>query len=298
MLFKGLITAMVTPFKNSGYGIEEDSLGKLIEYLIENKVSGLFILGTNGEFYSMTQQEKLDLVKLTVKIVNGRVPIYVGAGCNSTIETIELSKKMEDLGADVLSIITPYFAKLTDEEMYNHYTSIADEVHLPIMLYNIPKRTGNNLSPKLVSDLSNITNIKGIKDSSGDLRLLKDYIEITNDKDFYVLSGSDGVMLDGFHLGTSGSVSGTSNVITKTDKAIYDNFIAGDYTKAKEMQNNIQLFRETNHLATEPSVIKYALELRGIPVGQARKPIVPLDAKMKQKVAQVIDFYNELESNL
>lgn len=298
MLFKGLITAMVTPFKNDDYGIDEKATENLVEYLISSGVSGLFVLGTNGESYMMTKQEKIDLVEYVIHYAKGRVPIYVGTGCNSTQETIDLSKEMEKAGADVLSIITPYFANLSDEELYNHYATISEEIELPIMMYNIPKRTGNDLSPELVGRLAQLDNIKGIKDSSGELDKLAAYIEITKDEEFYVLSGSDGAMLEALKLGVSGAISGTSNVITKTDQAIFDQFNEGNLQKAKEMHDNIQLFRKTNHLGTEPAVIKYSLKIRGIPVGSPRKPINVIDEELKEKVKEVIKQYDKIESQL
>lgn len=298
MLFKGLITAMVTPFKNNDFGIDEKSTENLVEYLINSGVSGLFVLGTNGESYMMTKQEKIDLVEYVINCTKGRVPIYVGTGCNSTQETIDLSKEMEKLGADVLSIITPYFANLSDEELYNHYATISEEIELPIMMYNIPKRTGNDLSPELVGRLSKLDNIKGIKDSSGEIDKLAAYIEETKDDEFYVLSGSDGAMLEALKLGVSGAISGTSNVITKTDQAIFDQFNNGNLRKAKEMHDNIQMFRKTNHLATEPAVIKYALNVKGISVGVPRKPINDIGKDLKEKVKEVIKEYDKIESKL
>lgn len=298
MLFNGLITAMVTPFQKDKFGINEKGTKELVEYLIDGGISGLFILGTNGEAYMMTEQEKIELAKYTIHYANGRVPVYVGTGENSTLETIELSKKMEKLGADVLSVITPYFSKLNDEELYKHYASISEEINIPIMLYNIPNRTGNDLSSELVGRLAKLNNIKGIKDSSGDLNKLENYIEATKNEDFYVLSGSDGVMLEALKMGVSGAISGTSNVITKTDQAIFDFFNEGNLDKAKEMHDNIQLFRKTNHLATEPAVIKHALKLRGVPVGLPRNPIQPLGEELSKKVEEVIEKYNELESKI
>jgi len=299
MLFNGLITAMVTPFQqNNAFGIDKEGIQKLVDHLIDGGISGLFVLGTNGESYMMTEQEKIDLVKYTIEYVDGRVPVYVGTGYNTTLETVNLSRKMEELGADVLSIITPYFASLSDEELYNHYKTISDEVEIPIMLYNIPKRTGNDLSSELVRRLAKTDNIKGIKDSSGDLNKLTSYLEIAKDEDFHVLSGSDGAMLNALKLGVSGAVSGTSNVITKTDQAIFDYFNQGDLEQAKKMHDNIQPFRKTNHSATAPAVIKYSLNIRGIPVGEPRSPILPISGDLSQEVERVIKKYDELESDL
>ena len=163
MLYKGLITAMVTPFNNDGQGINKQAVEQLIIYLIDRGTNGLFTLGTNGESYLVSEKEKLEFVEYVTEFTNGQVPVYAGSGANSTQETIELSKKLSKYNIDALSVITPYFAKHTEEELFQHYKAVAESVDLPIILYNIPARTGNNISAELLERLIEIDNIVGIK---------------------------------------------------------------------------------------------------------------------------------------
>jgi len=156
-MFEGIITPIVTPFhRDEEQSINYEALEKLINYLIEHGVKGIFILGSNGEFHVIDEEEKVELAKKTIEIVNHRVPVFVGTGCCSTRETVRLSRKMEELGADALSVITPYFLKPTNENLYAHYKTIAQSVSLPIVLYNIPKATGCPLDPELVDRLADI----------------------------------------------------------------------------------------------------------------------------------------------
>ena len=224
-MFEGIITPIVTPFKRDDEeSINYEATEKLINHLIDHGVKGIFILGSNGEFHVIDEQEKIELAKKVIEIVDKRVPVFVGTGCCSTRETIRLSKKMEELGADALSIITPYFLKPTDANLYAHYKAIAESVNIPIILYNIPKATGCPLSPELVDKLADIPNIKAIKDSSGELERIQAYANIAKNKDFELLIGSDSKISYAYELGATAAVAGTSNVIVDTlvglDKAL------------------------------------------------------------------------------
>lgn len=196
MKMEGIITPIVTPFKrNASQEINYEATKELIDHLISHGVNGIFILGSNGEFHVIDEDEKIEFTKKVVEFVDKRVPVYVGTGACSTRATIRLSKAVEAAGADALSVITPYFLKPTDENLYNHYKEIAESVNIPIMLYNIPKATGCPLNPELVERLADIPNIKGIKDSSGDVDNLKAYAEIAKRKDINLLVGSDSKFL-------------------------------------------------------------------------------------------------------
>ena len=194
-MFEGIITPIVTPFnRDKEESINYEATEKLINYLIEHGVKGIFILGSNGEFHVVDEDEKVEFAKKVVEIVNKRVPVFVGTGCCSTRATVRLSKKMEEIGADALSVITPYFLKPTDENLYAHYKAVAQSVNIPIVLYNIPKATGCPLSPELVDRLADIPNIKAIKDSSGELERIQAYAKIAEtaeklQKDIDVLRG-------------------------------------------------------------------------------------------------------------
>ena len=194
---KGIITPILTPMKEDE-SINLDELCIQIDRLIDGGVHGIFCFGTNGEGYILDENEKIAVLEATIDHVKGRVPVYAGSGCISTRDTIRMSKKAQELGADVLSIITPSFAVASQKELYDHYVEVAKHVDIPIVLYNIPARTGNKLLPETVAKLAkDVDVIVGAKDSSGDWDNLKAYIQQTNylDKDFYVLSGNDSLIL-------------------------------------------------------------------------------------------------------
>lgn len=194
---KGIITPILTPM-NPDETVNLEVLRQQIERLIQGGVHGIFPIGTNGEAYALSFDEKLAIIETCVDQVKGRVPVYAGTGCITTRETIELSKRAADLGADILSIITPSFAVASQKEMYDHYVEVAKHVDVPIVLYNIPARTGNKLLPETVAKLAkDVDVIMGAKDSSGDWDNLQAYIRLTQDLDkgFKVLSGNDSLIL-------------------------------------------------------------------------------------------------------
>ena len=220
---KGIIPPILTPM-NADESINLDAFRSEIERLLAGGVHGIFPVGTNGEAYILSASEKLDLIAAAVDQVRGRVPVYAGTGCVSTAETIRMSIEAEKLGADALSIITPYFAAASQHELYAHYAEVAKHVSIPIVLYNIPPRTGNKLLPETVARLGrDIDVIMGAKDSSGDLENLKAYIRLTRDIDgFAVLAGNDGNILNCLKEGGAGGIAGRANIYPRTIASIYD----------------------------------------------------------------------------
>ena len=293
-MLNGIITAMVTPFESSG-NIDIKATEILIEKLIANGVQGIFVLGTNGEFHVIENDMKIKFAKKVVEIVAKRVPVYAGAGGNSTNEVIKLGKQMIAVGVDALSVITPYFVSLEEDELYNHYKMIAENLAIPIVLYNIPKNTGINLSFELVSKLSKISNIIGIKDSSGDINNIAGYIDNTSRDEFSVLSGSDSLILKALKLGASGAISATSNLLTTNNVEIYKQFIAGNLDKAEQWQQSLEEFRRILKYASIPSVLKQSLSLSGIDVGVPRLPVLPVtNPNDNQDIINTIKNYYHL----
>lgn len=290
MEVKGIIAAMVTPFDDN-QKINEVATKQLVEKLIKDGVSGIFILGTNGEFHVLTEEEKISFAKIVIDSVNKRVPVYVGAGGNSTSEVIALSQKMEKLGADALSMITPYFVPLTQEELIAHYKAVAASVKTPIILYNIPKMTGINIEIETVRELAKVSNIIGIKDSSGKLENIEGYIEAAKGQDFVVLSGSDSLILKALKLGATGAIAATANLITALDVSIYENYLNGNMEAAQEAQDDIEALRAVLKLGTIPSVLKKSVELAGIPVGPARFPVAGLEDEAVSKIKDMLNYY-------
>ena len=291
MKLEGIITPLVTPFDEQ-QNINYEATGQLIDHLIAHGVKGLFILGSNGEFHVLDDDEKVAFAEYVIKKTNHRVPVYVGTGGCSTKAVIALSKQMEALGADALSVITPYFIAPREEELIQHYKMIAESVKLPIILYNIPKSTGFNLSKAVVEELAGIPNIIAIKDSSGNMDNLKDYLDVANHHDFEVLIGSDSKMLEAFKMGAVGAVAGTSNLLTDIDVAIYDCFLQGDMEKASYYQSEIEPLRSALKLGTVPSILKKAVHLAGIPVGDARYPVCPCSEETTAKVKEMLAYYH------
>ena len=222
---RGIIPAVVTPFDKHD-NVDTGVLRNLVDYLVDSGVHGLFVLGSQGEFWALDYDEKKTILETVMDEVNGRIPVYAGTGGISTREVLKLTAMAESVGVDAVSILTPFFLSLTDEELYNHYKKIASSTELPVILYTNPDRTGANLSPRLLARLSRIDNIVGIKDSSGDLSLTTEYIRQT-DEDFSVLAGRDTLILATLLYGGKGSIAATANVVPKTAVDIYEAFIAG-----------------------------------------------------------------------
>jgi len=271
---KGIIPPIVTPM-NADESVNIPELRNQIERLIEAGIHGIFPFGTNGEGYILSLKEKEEVLEATIDQVHGRIPVYAGTGCISTRDTVWMSKRAEELGADVLSIITPSFAVASQKELYDHYTEVAKHVNIPIVLYNIPARTGNKLLPETVGKLAkDVDVIMGAKDSSGDLNNLLAYIEETKDLDkgFAVLAGNDGNILPCLKAGGAGGVAGRANIWPHTIASIYDLFIAGDIEAAQVAQDNISILQRVFKYGNPNTIIKKAVNLLGYPVGDCRKP--------------------------
>lgn len=289
-MLKGIIPAFLTPMKNEE--INYEAAEKHIDYLINEGVHGLFILGTNGEFHVLSDDEKVAYAKHVIEYTNKRVPVYVGVGACGTKETIELAKRMEALNPDALTVITPYLVKISQKELENHFKLIADSVQTPIILYNIPANTGINIDPETLKNLMTVDNIKGIKDSSGNLDNLESYIKVSeSNDDFSVLVGSDSKILAGLKLGAKGAVASTSNAIAKHVISVYDYFNNGYIDKAEKAQVEIDEIRNVLKLASVPAVIKRCVTLLGNDIGEARYPVENIGDKYDEEILKMLKFY-------
>lgn len=269
---KGIIVPIVTPLYPDE-SLNLDELKNQIERQIASGIDGIFTTGTNGEGYILTSEEKRRVLSTTILQVKGRVPVYAGTGCISTQETIRQSLEARALGADVISLITPSFASASQDELYAHYKTIADAIDAPILLYNIPARTGNNLEPETVRRLSKIKNIVGIKDSSGNWDTLKAYLELRKERpDFAVFSGNDSLILDTLIEGGQGAVSGCANVYPAVMASIYDLYRANKIEDARVAQNSIASFRAVFKYGNPNTIVKKAVAILGHPVGPCKAP--------------------------
>lgn len=272
---KGIIPPVVTPMNPEDESVNIPELRNQVERQINAGVHGIFPFGTNGEAYILSMEEKEQILEATVDQVKGRIPVYAGTGCISTRDTVYLSKRAQAIGADALSIITPSFAAASQKELYDHYVEVAKHVDIPIILYNIPARTGNKLLPETVAKLAkDVDVIVGAKDSSGDLDNLMAYITLTRDvgKDFAVLAGNDGNILKCLKAGGAGGVAGRANLWPKTIASIYDHFVAGELDLAEKAQQSITSLQRVFKFGNPNTIIKKGTALLGYPVGDCRRP--------------------------
>lgn len=293
-VLRGIIPPVITPM-NEDESINEQELRNQVNRLIQAGVHGLFPFGTNGESYILSEKEKEQVLSIVVQENRGRVPVYAGSGCVGTKDTIRMSQMTEALGADVLSVITPWFAKASDEELYDHYCAVASAVTIPVVLYNIPARTGNSLSPALVERLSAVDNIVGVKDSSGNFDNMLQYLERTREKgDFVVLSGNDSLIYWNLLAGGSGGIAGCANVYPETMTAIYERFMKGDLEGARKAQDSIRSFRNCFQYGNPNTIVKAAVGMLGYPVGKCCAPFDQIPPQGLEAIRRVIDENREL----
>lgn len=286
----GVITPVLTALDDNEE-FNPKAYTDFINHLIESGVHGIFALGTNGEFYAFSMEEKLEIIKTAVKAVKGRVPVYAGTGCVTTKETIELTRKVSEMGGvDCLSVISPYFVSITQDDLLRHYKAVAASTSLPILLYNIPARTGNNIAFQTVKKLAECPNIIGIKDSSGNFDNTLKYIENTDPR-LSVLAGSDSLILWTLLAGGAGAISGCSNVFPELMVSIYNLFKEGKIAEANEAQKKIRPFRNVMQMGNPNSVVKRAAQLLGYNVGPARAPSNVQNKAIDDALLEVFKLY-------
>ena len=271
---KGIIPPIITPM-NDDESINVAELRAQVNRQIEGGVHAIFCFGTNGEGYILNGKEKELVLRTVIEETNGRVPVYAGTGCISTKETIEQSKMAQALGADVLSIITPSFAAASQNELYEHYKAVAEAVDMPIVLYNIPARTGNALAPATVAQLAQIDNIVGAKDSSGNFTNILAYIDAGKSKKngtFSTLSGNDQLIIWNLLAGGTGGIAGCANVYPHVMASIYNLFMEGKIEEAKAANASIASFRACFKYGNPNTIVKTAVAMLGYNVGKCRAP--------------------------
>ena len=266
----GVLPAMTTPM-TAAEEVSEELLRSEVRRFLKSKVHGLFCLGTNGEFYALSRDEKIRVMEIVVDEAGGRLPVCAGVGAVTTKETVALAEAAQQIGVDALSVITPYFGQVTEGELISHYKAVASSVDIGIILYNIPARTGCAISRKAVSTLAGVKNIVGIKDSSGNFDTILQYLEVT-ERQFPVLSGNDSLILYTLMAGGCGGVAGTGNLFPNKMSDIYNLFQAGELDKAREIQDGIRFIRDCFYLGNPNSVVKRAVNLLGIEAGPVRSP--------------------------
>jgi 4-hydroxy-tetrahydrodipicolinate synthase len=284
---KGIIPAMVTPLTQDGR-VNEKGLRRFADYLIQGGSHGLFVVGTTGEFYGLSAEEKKALFEIAVDQARGRVPVYAGTGAITTREVIQLTRLAEEAKVDAVSVLTPMFINPSQNELIQHYTAIAASTSLPVLLYNNPPKTGVNLAAATVAKLAEVPNIVGIKDSSGDFTLTGECIRLTRGKDFYVLLGRDTLIHAGLCCGAQGSIAACANVAPRLVADIYDKYVAGDVQGSLEAQFKLAPLRIAFNLGTFPAVIKESLELLGIDAGACMAPVGPMSVEERRQLKKIL----------
>ena len=283
---KGIIPAMVTPITCDGK-INVEALRKLTNYLIEGGVHGLFPVGSQGEFYALTFDEKKKVIETVVEETRGRVPVYAGTGAITTREAIALTQMAEAAGVSAVSVLTPFFIHPNETELFEFYSGVAKSTGLPVLLYNNPGRTGVNISANFVVRASKIENIVGIKDSSGDLTLTAEYIRRT-DETFSILAGRDTLIYGTLCYGGKGAIAATANVAPKIIVEIYEAFMARDLKRSLKAQFRLAPLRLAFELGTFPVVIKEALNLIGIDAGVGIAPVGGIKSEAKEELKKIL----------
>ena len=289
-IFTGAGVAIVTPFKEDE-SIDYDRLDELIDFHCENGTDSIVICGTSGEAATMTEREHMECVKFTVERTKGRIPVIAGTGSNCTQSAIELSKEAEKSGVDGLLLVTPYYNKATQNGLKAHYKAIAKEVNVPIILYNVPSRTGTRLAPQTVVDLCHeVPNIVGVKDATGDISEVAELMSLAKGT-VDVYSGNDDQIVPVLSLGGKGVISVLSNILPKETHDMVASYLAGDTKKAMNLQREAlplvdALFSEVN-----PIPVKKAMNLMGMNVGSLRSPLCEMGEENAKKLAEVMKAY-------
>jgi 4-hydroxy-tetrahydrodipicolinate synthase len=292
MDLKGIYTALVTPFTD--YAIDEEGLKRLIAFQLDNGINGIVPCGTTGEAATLSYEEHARVIELTIQHVNGRIPVIAGTGSNSTAETIELTESARKLGADACLLTTPYYNKPTQEGLYRHYKKVAEEVDLPIVLYNIPGRTGINMTPETIARIAEIPNVVAIKEASGSLVQVADIFRLTKGK-FTILSGDDNLFLPMMSVGAVGVISVLSNIMPKELQELYKAFLgAKDVEKARDINAKLLPIMQAMFVETNPIPVKESLYHMGMIEKEFRLPLCPLSEGNNAFLKGVLKDYNLL----
>ncbi len=281
-MIKGSIVALVTPFREDG-SVNFEKLKELVEWHIANKTDGILVLGTTGESSTMTHEEDDSVVDCVIKTANHRIPVIVGAGSNNTQVMKQKSIDYEQMGADGLLLISPYYNKTNDEGMIMHFKTVADAVNIPIILYNIPGRTGCSISEHVVSVLSQHPNIKGIKEASGNLSYAMNISKYLND-DFVMYSGNDDIIVPMLSLGSSGVISVLANIVPKQTHDLVRKYLDGDTKGSLALQQKYLNLIHALFVEVNPIPVKEAMNQMDMSVGGYRLPLTHMTEAHKQQM--------------
>lgn len=288
-MIKGSIVALITPFNEDG-SVNYKRLRELIDWHVENETDAILVLGTTAETPTLTLSEEDEIARISIEHAAGRVPIIVGSGSNNTMVAIEQSLKYEKMGADALLVITPYYNKTSKAGMVNHFMQVADAVHTPVYVYNVPGRTGVSITYEALAEISQHKNIVGIKEASGNMSLVCQFSKLINEN-FNVYSGNDDINIPLMSMGGAGVISVLANILPKETHDMAMAYLNGDVKKARDMQIKYLDFINALFIETNPIPIKEAMNLVGLDVGGYRLPLCPMaddtKAVLKDKMKEL-----------
>lgn len=288
-IFEGAGTALITPFHENG-DINYDKLAWLIEEQIAAGIDALVICGTTGEASTLTEEEHMDVIRASVKMIKKRVPVIAGTGSNCTMTAIRFSKEAEEAGADALLVVSPYYNKASKQGLYEHFKDIADSVTLPVILYNIPGRTGVNIEPDTIYRLArDVKNIVAVKEATGNISQIAKIAALTSELDFAIYSGNDDEVVPICSLGGKGVISVSSHIIPKVMHDMVRSYLDGDCKKALQLQNQYLSLCNSLFIDVNPIPVKEAMNLLGMEVGGYRKPLTPMSEELKDKLRKELN---------
>ena len=284
---RGSIPALVTPFSKD-LSVDEEGLGRNVEFQIENGSSGLVTVGTTGESPTVTPEEHKKVNEIVIDEANGKVPVIAGTGSNSTDEAIEYTKHAEDCGTGAALLVSPYYNKPTQEGLYRHFKAIADAVDIPLIIYNIQGRTAVNIEPETILRLSKIDNIVGVKEASGSIDQVSKILMLTGDEDFVLLSGDDSMTLPMMALGGVGVISVIANIVPSQTAELVRLCEEGNFDEARKLHYNLLPLIHVMFIETNPAPVKFAMNELGMPAGDLRLPLVLPGDENKEKIRKVM----------
>ncbi|MEI0797613.1 4-hydroxy-tetrahydrodipicolinate synthase [Brachyspira intermedia] len=287
-LFEGAGVALITPFTEDNQ-VNYEKLEELIEFQIANKTDAIIAAGTTAESATLTPEERMQVIKFCIERTKKRTIVIAGTGTNNTASAVEFSKKSYEYGADMVMAVTPYYNKGNESGLIDYYTKIANSVKCPVIIYSVPSRTGVKLSLNVIKTLSELPNIQGIKEASGDISYVADIANIAPKLDLY--SGNDDMVTPMMALGAKGVISVTSNIIPKENHDMVMNFLNGNVNEAIKTQIKYIDFVRAMFIETNPAPIKEAMNIMGFNVGECRSPLGPLSDKNREHVRNIINKY-------
>ena len=273
-MIQGSIVALITPFNEDG-SVNYDRLRELVDWHIEEGTDAILALGTTAETPTLTMKEEDEIARIVIEQTAGRVPVIVGSGSNNTMMAVEQSLKFQEMGADALLVITPYYNKTSKAGMVYHFTQVSDAVDIPVYVYNVPGRTGVSITYEALAEISQHKNIVGIKEASGDMSLVSKFAKLINEN-FNVYSGNDDINLPILSVGGAGVISVLANILPKETHELAMAYISGDTDKARDMQMKYLDFINALFIETNPIPIKEAMNMVGLNVGGYRMPLCPM----------------------